>query len=231
MSLLATASPWVDNSIKKRIPTIRKSTKKIDNESIQINNYNENIDGFTTYDNSKNNIIMENSDISSINKHIQDQEDKNIRVNKLLDQMTNVNVSNDGDNLCSYTPVIDKTFVKEGENIQRSMKQAVPLFHRNNIDVPFSNDLSHLANLVNYSKAYEIPNESRPFYTKKLGLSNTDSFEEKILDKIQYLTHLMEEIQSERTSNITEEFILYTMLGVFIIYVVDAFSKSGKYIR
>jgi hypothetical protein len=41
----------------------------------------------------------------------------------------------------------------------------------------------------------------------------------------------MEEIQGEKTANITEEYILYTMVGVFVIYVVDAFSRSGKYIR
>jgi len=41
----------------------------------------------------------------------------------------------------------------------------------------------------------------------------------------------LEQQQNEKTSNITEEFILYTMLGVFVIYVVDSFARSGKYIR
>jgi hypothetical protein len=94
------------------------------------------------------------------------------------------------------------------------------------------NTPDNLANFVTYSKAYEVPKEVRPYYAQKLGLSSgNESFEEKIMDKIQYLTHLMEEIQSEKTANINEEFILYTMLGVFVIYIVDAFSKSGKYIR
>ena len=45
------------------------------------------------------------------------------------------------------------------------------------------------------------------------------------------MIHLLEEQRTEKTSNITEEFILYTFLGVFIIFVVDSFARSGKYIR
>ena len=41
----------------------------------------------------------------------------------------------------------------------------------------------------------------------------------------------VEEQQNEKTNNITEEFILYTFLGVFIIFVVDSFARSGKYTR
>ena len=42
---------------------------------------------------------------------------------------------------------------------------------------------------------------------------------------------MLEQQQNEKTSNITEEFVLYMFLGVFIIFVVDSFAKTGKYIR
>ena len=42
---------------------------------------------------------------------------------------------------------------------------------------------------------------------------------------------MLEEQQYEKTNNITEEFLLYTFLGVFVIYVLDSFARSGKYIR
>jgi F0F1-type ATP synthase assembly protein I len=42
---------------------------------------------------------------------------------------------------------------------------------------------------------------------------------------------MLEAQQNEKTSHITEEFILYTFLGVFIIFVVDSFARSGKYTR
>jgi hypothetical protein len=41
----------------------------------------------------------------------------------------------------------------------------------------------------------------------------------------------LEQQQNEKTSHITEEFVLYMFLGVFIIYVVDSFSRTGKYVR
>jgi hypothetical protein len=53
----------------------------------------------------------------------------------------------------------------------------------------------------------------------------------KLMEKINYMIHLLEEQQNEKTNNITEEFILYTFLGVFIIFVVDSFARSGKYTR
>jgi len=42
---------------------------------------------------------------------------------------------------------------------------------------------------------------------------------------------MMEQQKNEKTSNITEEFILYTFLGIFIIYVIDSFARVGKYTR
>jgi hypothetical protein len=81
----------------------------------------------------------------------------------------------------------------------------------------------------NYANSYQPPSGvvSQPYYAK-MGLKMGD---DKIMEKINYMVHLLEEQQNEKTNNITEEFILYTFLGVFIIFVVDSFSRSGKYSR
>ena len=42
---------------------------------------------------------------------------------------------------------------------------------------------------------------------------------------------LLEDQQDEKTNNVTEEVILYSFLGIFIIFVVDSFAKVGKYVR
>ena len=42
---------------------------------------------------------------------------------------------------------------------------------------------------------------------------------------------LLEQQQDEKTEKTSEELILYIFLGVFIIFVLDSFSKVGKYIR
>ena len=55
--------------------------------------------------------------------------------------------------------------------------------------------------------------------------------DDNLLKKINYMINLLEEQQHEKTNNITEEFILYSFLGIFVIYIVDSFSRSGKYRR
>jgi hypothetical protein len=52
-----------------------------------------------------------------------------------------------------------------------------------------------------------------------------------LLKKVNYMIHLMEEQQDERTSYVTEEVIMYSFLGIFIIFVVDSFVRVGKYVR
>jgi hypothetical protein len=42
---------------------------------------------------------------------------------------------------------------------------------------------------------------------------------------------LLEDQQDERTDNVTEEVVLYSFLGIFIIFIADTFVKAGKYVR
>jgi hypothetical protein len=85
----------------------------------------------------------------------------------------------------------------------------------------------------NYRQLYEqqMTPIQKPSYAN-MGIQSANGNEmTKILEKLNYITHLLEEQRNEKTDNIGEEFLLYTFLGVFIIYVVDSFSRSGKYIR
>jgi hypothetical protein len=52
-----------------------------------------------------------------------------------------------------------------------------------------------------------------------------------LMKKLNYVIHLLEEQQDEKTGNITEELILYTFLGIFVIFIVDCFAKTSKYKR
>jgi len=60
---------------------------------------------------------------------------------------------------------------------------------------------------------------------------NTPTNNNVITDKLNYMIHLLEEQQDERTNNITEEVLLYSFLGIFIIFIVDSFARVGKYTR
>ena len=53
----------------------------------------------------------------------------------------------------------------------------------------------------------------------------------QLIEKMNYIIHMLEEQQDEKTENITEELLLYSFLGVFLIFIVDSFARSGKYNR
>ena len=52
-----------------------------------------------------------------------------------------------------------------------------------------------------------------------------------LLNKLNYMIHLLEENKDEKTNNVIEEVVLYSFLGIFIIFLVDSFTKVGKYVR
>lgn len=61
--------------------------------------------------------------------------------------------------------------------------------------------------------------------------SNMSDTNQVLVDKLNYMINLLEEQQDERTNNVTEEVILYSFLGVFIIFVVDGFARVTRYTR
>jgi hypothetical protein len=63
--------------------------------------------------------------------------------------------------------------------------------------------------------------------TTNQGTNNRD----QMLDKLNYMIHLLEEQKDEKTGHVMEEVILYSFLGVFIIFIVDSFARAGKYTR
>jgi len=52
-----------------------------------------------------------------------------------------------------------------------------------------------------------------------------------LLTKMNQIIYLLEEQQDENTGHVTEELILYSFLGIFIIFIVDSFARVGKYVR
>ena len=73
--------------------------------------------------------------------------------------------------------------------------------------------------------------ENRPYYnTANYSIPETPS-QDVLLNKINYMITLLEEQQDERTNNVTEEVVLYSFLGIFIIFIADTFVRAGKYVR
>jgi hypothetical protein len=58
-----------------------------------------------------------------------------------------------------------------------------------------------------------------------------DQPKSELLEKLNYIIDLLEDQQDYKTNSIFEDLILYAFLGIFVIFIVDSFAKSGKYVR
>jgi hypothetical protein len=86
--------------------------------------------------------------------------------------------------------------------------------------------------MPDYQKQYPNSQHNVPYHTTNRVEMNDSQDESTILiQKLNYMINLLEEQQDERTNNVTEEVILYSFLGIFIIFIVDSFVRVGRYIR
>jgi hypothetical protein len=79
---------------------------------------------------------------------------------------------------------------------------------------------------------YNYNSQNRLYYNQyNEGNYNKLNNQDVLLQKLNYMINLLEEQQDEKTNNVTEEVVLYSFLGIFIIFVVDSFARVGKYVR
>lgn len=69
-----------------------------------------------------------------------------------------------------------------------------------------------------------------PYYNQ-MGLGGTVQNRDELLTKLNYMIHILEEQKDQKTGHVTEEVVLYSFLGIFIIFIVDSFARAGKYVR
>ena len=81
------------------------------------------------------------------------------------------------------------------------------------------------------NKNYYIANSNTSSNTNSNSNSNLNDNNQVLIEKLNYMINLLEEQQDEKTNSVTEEVVLYSFLGVFIIFVVDSFARAGKYVR
>ena len=73
------------------------------------------------------------------------------------------------------------------------------------------------------------PVESSPPMHSTVGVPH--NMQSHLLKRLNYMIHLLEEQQEQKTEHVIEEVILYCFLGIFIIYTIDSFVHVGKYTR
>lgn len=227
MSLLNAASPWTSDDVsKKRQPTMRKTFKmKPPQPSSEQSNdgSGEPMEYSPTSDNYQLIDAANNPEIEETRVSIQE---RNTRVSDLLNKITSVD---EGTQLGKFTPLQNPNInVRKNENDLSMLPPPIVAPTSNLKNANFSANDSAASVFSSYQASYESPK----LFNKENDLAVIKPVSDnKVMEKINYMIRLLEEQQLEKTSNITEEFILYTFLGVFIIFVVDSFSRSGKYTR
>ena len=79
----------------------------------------------------------------------------------------------------------------------------------------------------NYNQQYAFPSSYQGANMYNNGVIDQD----ELMRKMNYIIYMLEQQKNEKTDNVMEELILYTFLGVFVIFVVDSFARVGKYVR
>lgn len=57
------------------------------------------------------------------------------------------------------------------------------------------------------------------------GVSGTNA---ALIEKLNYIIYMLEEKKDEKTGHVIEELVLYCFLGVFIIFIVDTFTRAAS---
>ncbi len=91
---------------------------------------------------------------------------------------------------------------------------------------------------VEFSENNEIPSQyAKQYYNQYIPQNHTNNYsstsneDSRLMNKINYMIQLLEEQKDQKTNHVTEEVVLYSFLGVFVIFVVDSFARVGKYVR
>lgn len=232
MSLVSTASVWIneDTGNKKRQSTMRKTMK------VKPANTNYELYSSTQESDEQDYMIHNLADIQKTT------DDRTNRVNEIIHKMSSVSVDNDGAKLADFNPppkpeIHIKKDLQDGRsadppitNLANPLQIPAPSFSNRTVNPYVTNNAANIS-LGNYQQVYtpQMTPAAKPYYAA-MGISNSDS-NDKVMEKINYMIHLLENMENEKTANVTEEFVLYTFLGVFVIFVLDSFSRHGKYVR
>jgi len=175
------------------------------------------------------------------------------KVNSVLQSINNL-PDNEGDSLGDFQPIpppmsagVEQTRLRDsiqGTNFQQEKSMFSSNVSTSQHTMPANISMADVEMqkrfIPNYETIYKDQQQNNPNNSNNSNSPNNVSFynaqpmqanESVLLEKLNYMIHLLEEQQDERTNNVTEEVILYCFLGVFIIFIVDSFARVSKYTR
>lgn len=220
MSLVMTSSNWTSSDqTKKRVPTIRKTiNKSFPSSSLEVEEFNS-IDS-----------LYNNGD--KIDGDSEAQTNRNLKVTDMINKMSSFKTNDDGDYLENFTPIShpDSETSPPDEDTILPSDYSMKRHHVTNSNFT-PDDTARSVNIQSdFNRIYDV-STSKPHYTSGIGLGKDLNHNNKVTDRLSYIVHLLEQQQNEKTNNVLEEYVLYILLGTFVIFVVDSFSRGGRYIR
>jgi hypothetical protein len=141
------------------------------------------------------------------------------KVARFLDAME----EGDDNSLVDFSP--NKTNKMHNLPLPPPQQGSVLRDEKEDVSVDNAAQLNSNINAADYYKQYV------PYYTKASNAQEISGQKGELLEKLNYMIHLLEDQQEEKTATVTEELILYLFLGVFVIFTVDSFARAGKYTR
>jgi len=92
-------------------------------------------------------------------------------------------------------------------------------------------DLNDYNNYGDKKSVEEYYKRVLPGYNNQKQVHQEYPTQDVLLQKLNYMISLLEDQQDQKTSNVAEEVVLYSFLGIFIIFIADTFVRAGKYVR
>jgi hypothetical protein len=206
-------------------------------------------------DNSENNLISKKRQAhnKTQKKYPKENFDTN-KVNSMLAKIHNSSGDNDSEDENNFNPPpraesagVQRTIPQKQEAMSTitSINDSSTVFGRtlgrapqpiydksDNLDL---NDYSNYGDSKTNDEYYKkvIPGYNKPYYKNASPNVETSSYpsQDVLMQKLNYMITLLEDQQDEKTNNVTEEVVLYSFLGIFIIFVADTFVRAGKYVR
>jgi hypothetical protein len=210
MSLAMYSSPINDDNINNNnYINKKKSAHNKTQKQNQLSNYNsKKVNSVLNQIHNNSEFMDDNVDDSNMGDYIFPPKPESSSANKLnrhnnIESFTSDNISP------QYDANMDLNNIKtvyEDEQLKERY------YNNTHSQIYNTNNTNNTNSAVNNNKYVQVNNE-------------------QLLQKMNYMIQLLENNTSEKTNNVTEEIILYSFLGIFMIFIVDSFSKTGKYVR
>ena len=190
--------------------------------SLAYSNFNDNDNINTNNDFS----ITEKKKLAK-NKTIKKQDTKlSSSLNAIINEIHNTSNSDDNNELADFKPPsMPKSAGSERIDLRKSNES-----ENSYSDLDTDNSITPVSyQELKSSQAEDYYKANVPYYTQMSSTSFTNK--DDLINKLDKILALIEEGRDEKTGHVTEEIILYSFIGVFMIFIVDSFARAGKYVR